>query len=398
MRYLFISFIIFCVSFSISLLASFIKNRFAFISSILSYLGISVVLMKKFDVSYFNELFTDIENINLYLFVSACLVLIITVTEAIFMKNNRKKIEVVSLEPVKEKVYIERDTKIYYFNLINIAIAYYNEKKQNYVLNNAFRKLLEIDEIEISLEKLKEYISSDTIDEFDCGKAFKINNEWFELKQELIAEETYKIITKIDNKLGSNANVGNYKDLENIVKESDSKGIEYGLVLSNIYSILELVPTNKYNLTKTSKDVREKELRDVIVAKYLTKILNGDLKDKVKIYRLGSNEYAFYLTDKNSYDFVERQLLTNQSEFISSDIIINDKTYTISAKVGIVFASYVNKTSTSVINACFDTLQLVVSSTYKKDYCIYQNSLDDKVSYKLSDMGIDLDNDIKKFY
>ncbi len=198
MRYLFISFIIFCVSFSISLLASFIKNRFAFIGSILSYLGISVVLMRKFDVSYFNELFTDIENINLYLFVSACLVLIITVTEAFFMKNNRKKIEVVSLEPVKEKVYIERDTKIYYFNLINIAIAYYNEKKQNYVLNNAFRKLLEIDEIEISLEKLKEYISSDTINEYDCGKAFKINNEWFELKQKLITEETYKIITKID--------------------------------------------------------------------------------------------------------------------------------------------------------------------------------------------------------
>ena len=32
-----------------------------------------------------------------------------------------------------EKVYLERDTKIYYFNLLNVDIAYYNDKKHKFL-------------------------------------------------------------------------------------------------------------------------------------------------------------------------------------------------------------------------------------------------------------------------
>ena len=102
---------------------------------------------------------------------------------------------------------------------------------------------------------------------------------------------------------------------------------------------------------------------------------------------------------KEAYGVVERALINNQSIFLSENIKMEDKTYNIKSKVALVNSKNVEITDNyHVINAAFDTLQVLVGSTKKEDYQIYQKDSGLEDNFNLKDMGIDLDNDIKQFY
>ena len=127
-------------------------------------------------------------------------------------------------------------------------------------------------------------------------------------------------------------------------------------------------------------------------------LLNGNYKDIIKIYKISSYEYAFLFSLKDVYLQVERSVMNNASEFLEDDIEINGKTYKVRAKVACVLSDYVKiREDYHVINAAFDLLQTVVSSTYKQNYGILKKEYEEDDNIDLKEMGIDLANDIKKF-
>ena len=399
MRYLLFAFIIFCIAFAFSFFASIIKKRFAFLSLIIAYLGINVCLMYKFDIVYLMDLVGEIEYFEMILFFISIGVLIIAVMESILMKNKRK-----IKKDDKEVLYFEKDTKLYYFNLLDEDIAYFNNDKNKYVLNNAFRRRLNSKEIEISEEEMNNLVAFEDKNAFnnkDSNVKFKLQTddrlEWYERKVEHIGNDNYIIIHKIENKLGKDAVVLNYKDLDKTLKEKEKSGDKFGIILSNIYAIRENVQKSLTNLN-TEKDIKDKELRDIVLIKYLTKILNGDYKDIVKIYKISSYEYAFLFELKDVYLQVERSIMNNASEFLSDNIEINDKSYVVKAKVACVYSEYVKvKEDYHVINAAFDLLQNVVESNYKQNFGILKKEYEESKDIDLKEMGIDLANDIKQF-
>ena len=402
MRYLLFSFIIFCIGFGFSFIASIIKKRFAFVSLILSYAGIMLSLMYKFDISYLKNLIGDIANFLLYLFIASIVCFIVCVVESILMKNKR---HVKEKYKMTEKVFIEKDTKLYYLNLINEDVAYYNSDKKCFVLNNSFRRRLDFASMEASIDDLAKYLYDEDKNAFDNLKdklRFRFNTisgaSWYEYREEVIDDEKCILIHKVEDKLGSLSTVGNYKELNKILTEYESRGENFSIVLINIYAIREVLQRAFPNLA-TYKDVREKEIRDILIIKYLTAILNGDLKEIVTIYKIGGSEYAFLMKGKEAYGVVERSLINNQSIFLSENIKMEDKTYNIKSKVALVNSKYVEISDNyHVINAAFDTLQVLVGSTKKEDYQIYQKESEIEDNFNLKDMGIDLDNDIKQFY
>ena len=379
MRYLLFAFIIFCIAFAFSFFASIIKKRFAFLSLIVAYLGINVCLMYKFDIVYLMDLVGEIEYFEMILFFISIGVLIIAVMESILMKNKRK-----IKKDDKEVLYFEKDTKLYYFNLLDEDIAYFNNDKNKYVLNNAFRRRLNSKEIEISEEEMNNLVAFEDKNAFnnkDSNVKFKLQTddrlEWYERKVEHIGNDNYIIIHKIENKLGKDAVVLNYKDLDKTLKEKEKSGDKFGIILSNIYAIRENVQKSLTNLN-TEKDIKDKELRDIVLIKYLTKILNGELKD-------------VYLQ-------VERSIMNNASELLSDNIEINDKSYVVKAKIACVYSDYVKvKEDYHVINAAFDLLQNVVESNYKQNFGILKKEYEESKDIDLKEMGIDLANDIKQF-
>ena len=402
MNFLLIAFCIFTFTFIFAFVVSIIKKKFYFISFALSYIGTMLSLMYKFDLSYLMDIVGDITNFKLYLFIASIVVLIIAVLEMFIIrksKSNKNKTNEAG------KVYLERDTKIYYFNLLNEDIAYYNDKKNKFVLNNSFRRKLNIEDIEVDKDYLFNLVAfedKNVFKELKDNSQFKLRTidgeEWYQYKKSIVGAEEYSLIIKIDNKLGKDANVGTYKELDRVLKEKEASGKEFALVLSNISSIVERIEKSFTNLN-TSKDVKDKDLREVIIVKYLSSVLNGDLKDLVKIYKVGASEYAFVIEDKDAYFIAERALLNNTSIFLGSDIIINDKTYHLKARAAAVYSKYVKiREDYHVINAAFDSLQLLIGSATKQDYIIYQQENENENNIDLKKLGIDLDNDIKEFY
>ena len=402
MRYLLFSFILFCIGFAFSFVLSIIKKRFAFVSLVLSYAGIMLSLMYKFDIKYLKNLIGDVSNFLVYLFIGSIVVFACSIIECIFMKNKRL---IKDKNKTSEKVFIEKDTKLYYFDLMLEDVAYYNNDKKCFVLNNSFRKRLDLSSIEVSLEEIGAYLYEEDKNAFSSLKdktKFRLNTisgaSWYEYREEEIGDEKYILIHKVEDKLGNLSTVGNYKELNKILTEYETRGENFSIVLINIYSIKEVLQRNFPNLS-TLKDVREKDLRDVIVIKYLTAILNGDLKEIVTVYKIGGSEYAFLMKGKEIYGVVERALINNQSIFLGESIKIEDKTYSIKSKVALVNSKYVEISDNyHVINAAFDTLQVLIASSKKEDYQIYQKDSDNENNFNLKDMGIDLDNDIKQFY
>ena len=113
MNYLLIAICVFTFTFLFVFFTSIFKKKFYFISLALSYIGTILCLMYQFDFNYLMDIVGDITNFKLYVFIASIVVLMIAILEMFVIR--RKK---VNTTKEAEKVYLERDTKIYYFNLL----------------------------------------------------------------------------------------------------------------------------------------------------------------------------------------------------------------------------------------------------------------------------------------
>lgn len=377
------------------------KRKIVIIPLLFSVIAVLVLVMKAIDHAYYIQYFGSIEKIELYVMYYSAFVLFITLVCVICKK--RKFIERITHIEAKN-VYV--DDKIYYFNLMNKDYAYYNQKKDVYVLNTSFRNSIGEGKIEISPKQFRSYMLMedeliyDSMDKTDYTCNFRLKNkngyEWYEEVSVVNGEEVIKIVYKADAKLGKDAYIGTYKDLERDINELNKSNKNYGLALSQIVSIKDMSNRKDFYKKTEGSEVIDKDLKSLIIAKYITKMLSGYYKGQIKVYRLANMEYAFLILNDRAYETFERELYTNVSEFIKCDIVLNNLKSKVCCKLGLVYSSYVKTNNNyQVINAAFDMLQMVISSSFKQDYAIYQNTNINTKRYHLKDMGIDLENDIK---
>lgn len=402
MDYELLSYAFVAMSLGLMLGTLFGKRKLIFLPLLFSVIAALVLVMKALDHAYYNQYLGGIENIELYIMYYSAFVLFITLLCAI-CKRRKKLIEKVT--QIEEKnVYV--DDKIYYFNLMNKDYAYYNQKKDVYVLNASFRNTIGEGKIEISPKEFRSYMLMedeliyDTMEKTDYTCNFRLKNkngyEWYEEVSVLNGEEVVKIVYKADTKLGKDAYIGTYKDLEKDINELNKLNKHFGLALSNITSIKDMTNRREFYKKNEGNEVLDKDLKSLIIAKYITKMLSGSYKGQIKVYRLANMEYAFLILNDRAYETFERELYTNVSEFIKCDIALNNLKAKVYCKIGLVFSAYVKTNNNyQVINAAFDMLQMVVSSSFKQDYAIYQSASMNAKKYQLKDMGIDLENDIK---
>ena len=378
------------------------KKRIVVFPLLLAILAVLVLVMEAIDFKYYKQLFGEIEKMDYYTMLYSAGLLFITFIFCIFKKRKKVAKKVDAIE--EKNVYV--DDKIYYFNLMNKDYAYYNETKDVYVLNTSFRTSLNESRIEVPSAEFKKFMLMedeliyDAIEGKDYTANFRLKNkngyEWYEEVSVSNGLEIVKVVYKAESKLGKDAYIGNYKDLEREIKELNKQGKNFGLALSNIVSIKDMNNKRDFYKKNDGTEVLDKDLKSLIIAKYITKMLSGYYKGQIKVYRLANMEYAFLILTERAYETFERELYNNTSEFIQCEISLNNMKSKLFCKLGLVYSAFV-KTSNNyqVINAAFDMLQMVISSSFKQDYAIYQNSNMGSRKYQLKDMGIDLENDIK---
>lgn len=386
------------------------KKKMIFLALVLDIFAILVLLMKAIDYESYMDIFYGIKDIDIFICVYSFLSFVITVLLSVLKKAKISFIEVVDNndDGMGNKLVIRNlDDKLYYFNLMNIDYSYYLSEKDVFILNNSFRKNLNEGRIELKssefykLMKEEDYqvFTNLSSNEFTFNFRMFVNNgyEWYEMVSVMNGSSNIKVVYRVDNKLGSDARVGTYKELENEINNLTKKQEDYGLALLNIYSIMDMnVKRREFYKDNDGNEILDKDLKSVIIAKYITKLLSGYYKGQIKVFRISNMEYAFLILNKRAYDTFERELYTNASEFIKCDIILNNMKAVVRSKLGLVYSKHVKLSGNyQVINAAFDMLQMIISSSYKQDYAIYQDSSKSYSNYKLKDMGIDLENDLK---
>lgn len=346
-----------------------------------------VLTIQQFDNAYYKDIFSKVKKPDL-----AVLIASIVVFGYAFILNllPKKKIKVSKKE--KEKVIV-KDDKLQFLNLLNEPIAFYSKDKKVYVLNQNFRKMIGCINIELALSELLTYVHPDDKDKYQNNNneviefRLKIRNnyEWFEEKLQKEGNEVYRVISKATGKLGKSGIIGTYKDLEKDIQKQGKK--PYGIVLISIFTIKD---SNK-------KDVIKKELRDILVAKYIVNIMNSPLKNSISVYKLANLEFGILINNDKQYSSVVRELNNRTSDILSQEFEFNNEKYSISNKLGVVLSSNVKVTHTfKPINAAFEMLQMVVSPRYSLDFAIYHGPKEGEPTYSLKDIGIDLDIDLDK--
>lgn len=378
-----------------------IKKRVLVFAILLTIILIALMIMKKVDFSYYKQLLGDIENIDFYTFIASLVILFITLLEMIIVIYKKRKNK---NNDIEEEIENDNKELNIIFHMIKIDMAYFDDEKQVYVLNDHFKNSLNVNKYELSVSEFNSYMvpSDNTNDEMNLSYQFQLNTingyEWFDKINYKGKTKNIIVIYKTEKKLNGNGLIGSYKDLEKAIQDLNKQNQEFGLVLTNIVSIRENNPVTKLSYLNENKEIKNKDFRDLIITKYITNILSGYLKDQVKVYRLANYEYAFLILSKRSYEMVERGFYNNTSEFINCDLMVEKDNVTVASKAGVVFSGYIkDKVDFKIINAAFDMLQMAVSANYKQSYVLYQSPEENRPNYKLKDIGIDLDNDLNDF-
>jgi len=363
-----------CLGLVLTVFTLIYKKKVFLISYVFEILIGILLLMKKVDPTNYNNLVGGVKDFDFILSLISICVLMIAMLEAIYIKSK------VVRKAEKMIGYVPQDEKLDYFDLIKYDMAYVNNRG-NFVLNKSLRNNLGINNIEISNEELLKFIPDedkemlyDNTNNASINFRLKLSSglEWFEMVKAVIHDDEYTVIFKCDNKKGPSNLIGSEKDLLEMIASLESKGLEYGLILSDIVAIKEYVGISKINILNSSKEIQDKALRDAILVKHIYKILNGFYKDNVRIYKLGNLEYAYLILDRHTYYTIEREIINGSGDFSESLIKLEDKNAVLISKSGLVFSSKLN--GVKAMDACYDALEKAIKS--KENFNIYSKNND----------------------
>lgn len=289
-----------------------------------------------------------------------------------------------------------------YLDMLDADVAYYDDVVKKYILTNHFFTSLGLNYKEdainsVSKDELEQFVYPEDLDAFKNAKPIHtkvlkvyyrlrlINDyEWFE---ESIFEDKenreYHIIRRVDAMIASKIRYGNYKGFVKQIESLCTDKKDFGIIMINLFS-----------LPKITADIG-KEMSDLVVSNYFSKIVNGILCDACKVYKISVIEYALVVDDIKVLNVVKRDLVENNSLLTRSEIMLNNLNVTMEAEVGLVDTGEVSEVnSKDMARIAFDMLKQASDPTYIKNYSIYNKTTPVNLDYSLADLGIDLDEDL----
>lgn len=279
-----------------------------------------------------------------------------------------------------------------YFDLLDEAIAYYDEDNKEFVLTKMLRKELQADRDALSYETFLTLLHPDDVEVFKDvniaeGKMSSINFRllikedyvWFEENSIVLANKRFLLVKRMDLNKAGKVLFGNYRGL--------------------VKHITKLIDDQKYfGLIMVSMSNLNKDFADVLISKYFVRILNHVLKDQTAIYKIGLAEFAFLVESEEYLRHILSEIQNNTSELLKQVIMINKDKYELNCEIGMVLSTDVeNKDARDVLKAAFDTLREVTDPDYPRNYSLYQKKNAVEESYDLKALGIDLEKDLEKF-
>lgn len=286
-----------------------------------------------------------------------------------------------------------------YLNLLNQPIAYYDHGQNGYVITNHLSKLLAIDSRVITVDNFKKLMHPEDINEYESNKSVenKLNQRFFRLKsgnsyfwfEEAVVnyfETDFIILKKTDASFTIDLQFEGYKAMVKQIENHYANNLDFGIVVINMNSLPEIT-------TNMGTDYST-----IIVNKFFTAIINSNLKEHVKVYKIGAIEFALVIEGQEYVDLTIRSLDNNQSLLLSQDVYVNRKRNRIQCQVGLVASQDIaSKDTRVIIKAAFDTIKEATDANFGNNYSIYQPIVIVEKEYNLKDLGIDLNEDLNEF-
>jgi len=389
-----ISLVFFGVTFVLILLELIINRKFAILAFILWMFALDFGLIYYFDPLYYQNNIAIVDNFLLYVVIAMGLIWAIAGLEfGLSFKTKQKQVLCTDTVSTKEN----DDEKIHYFNLFNIPVAYFNNEKKTYILNKYFRESLGCLSGELEINEYKSYIKAEDITKYGDNLDLDNNSNRYHLKTingyKLFEENSWKVNNKlikvvmpgVNKKAENKKPTKSFKDLQRDIEEFTNQQKDYGIILINVFHIYEL----------HGKDIFDKDLKNVVCAKYLENIQKSPFGEVVDIYRLANLEFAILVKETKYFSIIERELNNKTSFLVSQKIQINEQDIIIDNKLGMVFSTSLPVTEdVKPLSIAFNMLEMAASPSFSLDYAIYQGTKDNELNYALKDLGIDLDHDI----
>lgn len=300
------------------------------------------------------------------------------------------------------KLELEKNHKrnlFIYLDLLNQPIAYYDHEQNGYVLTNFLSKLLAIDNRVISIDDFKKLIHPEDVTEYESYRngENRIHQKFFRLKsgnsyiwfEEAIVnyfETDFVVLKKTDPSFTIDLQFEGYKAMVRQIEKHLENNQDFALAVINMESLSEITST------------MGADYANIIVNKFFTAILNSNIKDHVKVYKIGAIEYALVIEGQDYVDLTIRSLDNNQSLLLNQDVYVNRKRNRIQCQVGLVASlDFRAKDARSIVKAGFAAIKEATDINFANNYSIYQPVEIIEKEYNLKDLGIDLDEDLSQF-
>lgn len=282
-----------------------------------------------------------------------------------------------------------------YLDLLDEALAYLDEEGENFIASHEMIDLIGTNDNVINRNLIRQLVHPDDADTMNNHKVedekltrvyYRLNTSkgylWFEESSVKYFGNVFVLLRTVEATKANRVIFGNYKDMTKLVNSLCNDKHNFGIVMLNINNIPEINAS------------LGKDLTDVLISKFFVKILNGPLKDQVKVFKLGSIEYGLIVENEEYMEVLVRDLNNNNSYIMAQDVIVNKIKQRVKCNVGVVSSKDVNTTnSREVMKIALDTLKMATDPDYEKDFYVYYYVQSKKHDYDLKSLGINLETD-----
>ena len=357
----------------------------------LCIIGSYYLIKHKYNELYIN-LFTSIENIELYVTIISGVSLLSSLIEYIlgYTKLNKTKVmNIKSNEEITEKKDYTNELLVY-LEMMDEPLACLKDGK--FLINNKMKRILKFNDYVIEKKKFNDFIHSSDKNNFYNNEGnvnFRINingeYEWFEGIFSTINDDKYTLIRKCAYRDDKKIEIKTFKELMNSISVYESNNQDYYLVFFTVVNYSDFI------------SFYGKDFTNLAMQKHMECINRLPYISNSNLFYISKNEYVISLDNLIEYNILLSELENNSSIIVKNDIIISDNKICIRGKVGAIASSNVkNKNSSNVINKGFEMVKLASSKDYMLDYAIY-HEIDEEIDYSLKDYEIDLDFDFTKY-
>jgi GGDEF domain-containing protein len=329
-------------------------------------------------------------------------VLDLEVVKRLVMNEKRKRFGYVLIDNTVITGYRTEASKEFkrylfiYLDLLNMPIAYLDEDNNSYILSNALRELLRLEQNEITPFAIKDIMHPEDVFSYETRKMedHKVNRLYFRLRcgdnYLWFSEDSgnffgkkFILIRRVDPAATiSKISFSNYKAMVRRVSELCDEKSRFAIAMLRFSNINDV--THK----------KGDEFGEILISKFFARIYNGKTNVLNNVFKISANEYALIFEDESYIDLIIRDLSNNSSELLHQDIRVNKVSIHVEAQVGLVLSEdFETLVPREIIKAGLDALKEATDPDFLNDYSIYIPTVEVEEEYDLSKLGINLEED-----